>query len=505
MRVAIWAWIMVCWQGLIVSAQAATAPLTIETKQTVMFADSDDDDDDGDDGDDDDDGDDGDSDSGSSSSRGSSSPDSSSGSSSRGNTGSSRSGQSGGNRVRGLDDDDDDDDLDDDWDEADTEFDEDDIDDLDDDSDDDDDKRGQKQSVKTKKNKYKVARQADKSLARYRYDRVVVTVKGCNTNVGQSSGMQKAVSTCLKGADIRLIEYRVSNISVSKGVKKMRRKKGVLSAQPDYLYQVAGRDFSAYGAKMTKLDKVPAQLTGKGIKVGLIDSLVDTRHKEFRRAKIKQHNLFGFKNKDKHATAISSILLSSKKIRGVAPNIHLVSIPAFYKDHKARRISSSTYLVKALNKMLTEKPDVLNLSFVGPKDELVKTMIKALQKDGTLVIAAAGNAGGHSKNIYPAAYRDVIGVTAIDAKKKLYKKATIGKHVDYAAPGVKLLTAAPKGRYGLVSGTSYASAYVTGLVALLKQNNSNNNVLRIMKKHAKDLGRRGKDSRYGYGLIKSPW
>ena len=100
-------------------------------------------------------------------------------------------------------------------------------------------------------------------------------------------------------------------------------------------------------------------------------------------------------------------------------------------------------------------------------DPLLERIIKAAAEKGVILVAAAGNDGPKAPPAYPAAYPDVIAVTATDEKDKLYGKANRGGYISVAAPGVDILVPALKGRYDLASGTSMAAAHVSGVVALL--------------------------------------
>jgi subtilisin family serine protease len=86
---------------------------------------------------------------------------------------------------------------------------------------------------------------------------------------------------------------------------------------------------------------------------------------------------------------------------------------------------------------------------------------------GVILIAAAGNNGPKGAPVYPAAYPEVIAVTATDESDQLYGKANRGDYISVAAPGVDIIAPALKGGYGLSSGTSMAAAHVAGVVALL--------------------------------------
>jgi subtilisin family serine protease len=110
---------------------------------------------------------------------------------------------------------------------------------------------------------------------------------------------------------------------------------------------------------------------------------------------------------------------------------------------------------------------VMNMSFAGPMDPLLERIIKNAADKGVIFVAAAGNNGPKAGPAYPAAYPDVIAVTATDEKYRLYGKANHGEYIFIAAPGVDIIAPALKGRYELSSGTSMAAAHVSGVVALM--------------------------------------
>jgi len=99
----------------------------------------------------------------------------------------------------------------------------------------------------------------------------------------------------------------------------------------------------------------------------------------------------------------------------------------------------------------------------------------------------------------------VISVTAIDAGYLVYNAANQGSYIDFAAPGVSLWTVTPGGgKYQ--SGTSFAAPFVTAMTALLVAGGSRTDpeVLRdTLRRYAIDLGQPGKDSVFGWGLVRA--
>ena len=120
------------------------------------------------------------------------------------------------------------------------------------------------------------------------------------------------------------------------------------------------------------------------------------------------------------------------------------------------------------------------------------------------MIAAAGNNGHQAAPCYPAAYPEVIAVTAIDADDHLYAKANVGAYVAMAAPGVDVLVPSPGNRRELQSGTSFAAAHVTGIVALMLERNSrltSAQARTALTGGAVSLGSRGPGAEFGAGRV----
>jgi subtilisin family serine protease len=130
-------------------------------------------------------------------------------------------------------------------------------------------------------------------------------------------------------------------------------------------------------------------------------------------------------------------------------------------------------------------------------------MDRAREQD-LVMIAAAGNWGRDDKPAFPAAYKQVVAVTAVGSYHDIYQRANRGDYIDFAAPGVRMLTAAPGGGTAYQSGTSFATPFLTALIALEVANGAGRDPLRlkgIFTKATEDLGSPGKDKVFGYGFI----
>jgi subtilisin family serine protease len=144
------------------------------------------------------------------------------------------------------------------------------------------------------------------------------------------------------------------------------------------------------------------------------------------------------------------------------------------------------------------------MSFAGPRDPMMAQMIRAADARGIVLIAAVGNAGPKSPPLYPGAYAQVIGVTATDANDRLLAVANRGPQVAVAAPGVEILLPAPGGGFQVTSGTSAASAHVSGVVALLLARNPRlkpADIRRLLTATASRLGEGPRVRDFGAGLV----
>jgi hypothetical protein len=126
--------------------------------------------------------------------------------------------------------------------------------------------------------------------------------------------------------------------------------------------------------------------------------------------------------------------------------------------------STTTFEVAlGIQEALNAGASIINLSLGGTGDsQFLHTLIQQAHSRGVLFVAAAGNSPVTTPT-YPAAYPEVLAVTAVDAKGQLATYANRGQFVDVGAPGGSLVHYGGKTYY--VAGTSSASAFVSGLAA----------------------------------------
>ncbi len=245
-------------------------------------------------------------------------------------------------------------------------------------------------------------------------------------------------------------------------------------AQPNYDYSVSKGKTSPktvpqYAGETIRLEEAHRLARGNGVMIAVIDTAIEGAHPELvgTIAGIFDAVADGPSLAEPHGTEIAGILVAHAALTGVAPAAKLLSVRAFRGGKASPAQSTSLQLLKGINWAFASGAKIMNMSFTGPMDPLLERIIKAAAEKGVIFIAAAGNNGPKGAPVYPAAYPEVIAVTATDEKDKLYGQANRGDYISVAAPGVDIIAPALRGSYELSSGTSMAAAHVSGVVALL--------------------------------------
>lgn len=262
-------------------------------------------------------------------------------------------------------------------------------------------------------------------------------------------------------------------------------------------------DPAQYVVPKMKLQQAHALASGQGVVVAVIDSGIDVAHPEL--AGVVIGSFDALKSNEKphtHGTGIAGAIAAHARLLGAAPNASILAIRAFGVSGSGA--DSTTFsILKGLEYSVTNRAQVINMSFAGPTDPLLGRALAAAASRNIVLVAAAGNAGPKSPPLFPASDKNVIAVSATDANDRIFSASNRGRHVDIAAPGVDILAPAPGAKYQITSGTSFAAAYVSGLAALMidrKPDITPAEIRTLLASTAHDLGPRGRDDDYGAGL-----
>lgn len=249
-----------------------------------------------------------------------------------------------------------------------------------------------------------------------------------------------------------------------------------------------------------------APTCGRGVKIGIIDGAVDVKHPALVGQGIDYRSFHDPKYRPgsiDHGTAIAGTLIGRDVWGGIIPAAELKAANIFQLNDRGKVSANIFALVRAVDWMAQERVHVLNVSVAGSHNRVLRQVLDKAHQRGLIMVAAAGNNGREAKPAYPAAYEQVIAVTAIDGRRRVYKHANQGAYIDFAAPGVRVWTAVPGGGR-FKSGTSFAAPYVSALVGLQVARGrarSPSTARDILRRHTVDLGAPGRDNVFGWGLI----
>jgi subtilisin len=216
----------------------------------------------------------------------------------------------------------------------------------------------------------------------------------------------------------------------------------------------------------------------------------------------------GFNSHGTHVAGIIGAEQNAVGVVGVAPEVELFAV----KVLDGAGFGTEEWIIAGIEWAVNNQIDIVNLSIAGPDRQGLQDACDRAYEAGLLLVGAAGNSptGGDPVE-YPAAYDSVIAATATDSLDMAARFSPMGEELELAAPGVDILSTATGASYQLLSGTSQATAHVTGAAALYVLSNAedlnadglvNNEDVRLMLQlTATDLGNPGKDGIYGHGLV----
>ena len=314
--------------------------------------------------------------------------------------------------------------------------------------------------------------------------------------------------TELPGLGLRLAEVAApASFDISKTRDGIMDVVGDDRAEVDlnHIYTAGIPELQSYEAGISPTDAMPfpLSLATMNLRIGIVDSAVDTDHPAFATAKISSRPFADAEQlPNYHGTAIASIIAANAApLRGLAPESELFAAAVFEQDETRGEIASTVSLVRALDWLLSSQVDAINLSLAGPPNRLLEVALKRISEQGVMVLAAAGNGGPMARPQFPAAYASVVAVTAVDQRGRAFRLANRGDYLDLAAPGVNLRHAVAGGGYAASSGTSFAVPFAVTAAALLKHQEPDSDVIGRLYAAATDIGPPGRDDIYGYGLL----
>jgi subtilisin family serine protease len=215
------------------------------------------------------------------------------------------------------------------------------------------------------------------------------------------------------------------------------------------------------------IDSSHRYVTGSGVSIAIIDSAIDVNHPDLNNVIAWQEN-FVDDNKipaERHGTGIAGVIAARSNgigITGVAPNVTLFGLRACWQDNSStsKAHCNTLTLSRALDRVIDEKPNILNLSLTGPSDPLLQRFLALVVTQKTLVVSAYDEQRESNKR-FPQPQNGVL----YGRGGELY----VGKQDkdSFPAPSIDILTLQPSKAYDVLTGNSLAAAHLSGVIALL--------------------------------------
>jgi subtilisin family serine protease len=272
------------------------------------------------------------------------------------------------------------------------------------------------------------------------------------------------------GVDCFLME-RAAGMPAERLLAALARDPRVAWAQPVNLFQGLDGGDPLYpvqpDGKYWHIAQLHRVSTGRGVRIAVVDSGIDASHPDLAGRVDIAENFVGAGPvpAEPHGTAVAGIVAARSGngigIAGVAPDAKLMALRACWQVPPQGTRCSSFTLGKALNFAIMHDARIINLSLAGPADRLLEALLGAAAARGTTVVGAIDpeRPGGG----FPVSTASVLAVSAQTAGMAQPRGDAL------RAPGTDIPTCLPRARWGFVSGTSYAAAHVSGLVALIAQ------------------------------------
>ena len=318
------------------------------------------------------------------------------------------------------------------------------------------------------------------------------------------------------GPDDMYIMQFTTRESAEEAFMKLQKEKNIEYCEPDQYAEGTeiDEDYEAmsWGVKQIGADsyaKRVGDVASESITVAVVDSGV-YKH-SFLKDRIVDGGMDFIDNdmdpndEHSHGTHVAGTIVDC------TPGLNVMILPVRVLD--AEKLGSTLAISLGVRYAVNQGAQVMNLSLGtlgGTSRTLDNAVIHAINR-GCTVVASAGNKGEDTVNSSPAHLDECIVVSAVDGSLTKAEFSNWGSSVDFAAPGVDIISCVPKFFLGhtigdekaSMDGTSMAAPHITALAAMIKLENpslTSTEIQDVMMKYCTDLGESGWDPHYGWGI-----
>lgn len=296
----------------------------------------------------------------------------------------------------------------------------------------------------------------------------------------------------------------------------------VESAEVNHIYRATFLPNDPYfsdqwGLKSINTEQAWDLAEGKSsVLVAVLDTGINANHSDLKGVILTGKSLFNdltpqdTVDNNGHGTHVAGIIGAvtgnETGVAGIASGVRILPVKVLDDNGEG----SDWTVAEGINYAVASGAKVINLSLGSCYgSSILQTAVKNAVEKGVLLVAAAGNEGMAHVD-YPAAYPEVVAVSALDATGTLASFSNFGPKLWVSAPGVGIIStyagpdADKESPYAYLSGTSMAAPLVSGLAALVLSADPTltaSELKDILRNSTDDLGDLGKDNKFGYGRI----
>jgi subtilisin family serine protease len=280
----------------------------------------------------------------------------------------------------------------------------------------------------------------------------------------------------IRPLDIYCVVYEVpAELPLEEVITRLSQDARVESVQPMQSFEVQSSYDDPYvgmqhGMAATRVWDTHAWTAGRGVTVAVVDTAVDSEHPDLADNVVLSRDFVteGARSQriaEFHGTAVAGVIASAANngigTVGVAPRAWILALRACWETQAkgSSGTCNSFTLAKSLAFVVERRPEVVNLSVAGPPDPLLERLIRAALARGIAVVTAYRESVGAAA--FPGSMSGVLAVGSPDSP------IDEGTAPPLAAPARDILTTTPGGGFDFVSGSSFAAAHVSGVLALL--------------------------------------
>ncbi len=354
-----------------------------------------------------------------------------------------------------------------------------------------------------------------KNESHYHHDQVTVKFKS-NPSDGKLKQILEEISGKVLNTLDSTIVFQSDRLSTAELIDYFTKQENVEYAEPIYIYlqQVLPNDFLYTEQYQWNLPVIQTEAGwdvtrgNEKVIIAVVDTGVDLNHPDLKNRLTKGYNVIdnnNFPDDDNgHGTHVSGIIASETNNQEGGAGITWYNKIMPIKAMESEGYGTSFNIAKGIVWAVEHGARVINLSLGNyHTSKIMKDAVQYAFDRNVVMVAAAGNDNTNQIS-YPAAYPEVIGVSAMSYTGRLASFSNYGDYVDVTAPGVQIPSTYFNQQYAALSGTSMATPHVAGLAGLIFSANpklSNRQVIKIIKNTAYDLGTPGDDVEFGHGLI----